>query len=162
MNMDNQPSILETPSRATSADIEARKQLMRQKLSWISPKAETRDTGKYGYGVFAIESFAKDERIALLGGHILTLKELMTLGGKSQEMAYQIGDDLFSAYVTEEELRGWRSGLAGDYFNNSCVPNAGFRGMIEVVAMREIEAGKQITFNYAMCSKQSFDDIDCL
>ncbi len=86
----------------------------------------------------------------------------MTLVGKSQEMAYQIGDDLFSAYSTEEELRVWRSGLAGDYFNHSCVPNAGFRGMIEVVAMREIEAGEQITFDYAMCSTQSFDDMDCL
>ena len=37
-----------------------------------------------------------------------------------------------------------------DYFNHSCSPNAGFKGQIFLVSMRNIEAGEEITFDYAM------------
>lgn len=37
-----------------------------------------------------------------------------------------------------------------DHFNHSCEPNSGFRGQIFLVAMRDIEVGEEITFDYAM------------
>ncbi|MDX2042512.1 MAG: SET domain-containing protein [Acidobacteriota bacterium] len=116
----------------------------------------------YGLGVFALEPFAKNERIALLGGHILTLDELMTLDEEAQDTAFQISDDLVCTYATAEELCVWGESLGGDYFNHSCDPNSGFRGMIEIVAMREIESGEQITFDYAMCLTSDFGNMDCL
>ena len=36
------------------------------------------------------------------------------------------------------------------FFNHSCDPNAGINGQIFLVAMRDIEKGEQITFDYAM------------
>ena len=39
----------------------------------------------------------------------------------------------------------------GDFFNHSCNPNAGINGQIFLVAMREIEPGEEITFDYAFC-----------
>jgi len=36
------------------------------------------------------------------------------------------------------------------YFNHSCNPNAGFKGQIFLVAMRNIRKGEQITFDYGM------------
>ncbi|MEP7336557.1 MAG: SET domain-containing protein [Acidobacteriota bacterium] len=126
-------------------------------MSWVSPKAGTGETGMYGLGVFAIKPLAKGERIAMLGGHILTLDELVTLDQEAQDTAFQISDDLACTYATADEL--YESG--GDHFNHSCNPNAGFCGMIEIVAMRDIKAGEQIAFDYAMCLTASFGNMDC-
>lgn len=52
----------------------------------------------------------------------------MTLGSKSQEMAYQISDDLVCTCATAEELRACADILGGDYFNHICdVPDFVFR-----------------------------------
>lgn len=42
-----------------------------------------------------------------------------------------------------------------DFFNHSCDPNSGFKGQIFLVAMRNIEAGEEITFDYAMTVSES-------
>jgi len=39
---------------------------------------------------------------------------------------------------------------AGDLVNHSCDPNCGLVGAVLVVAMRDIEPGEEITFDYAM------------
>lgn len=39
-----------------------------------------------------------------------------------------------------------------DYTNHSCDPNAGFGGSpVSLVAMKDIQVGQEITFDYAMC-----------
>ena len=38
------------------------------------------------------------------------------------------------------------------YFDHSCNPNAGFRDSITLVAMRTIQKGEEVTFDYCMCS----------
>ena len=40
--------------------------------------------------------------------------------------------------------------MGGDFLNHSCEPNAGFKGQIAIVAMRDIGSGEQITIDYAM------------
>ncbi len=37
------------------------------------------------------------------------------------------------------------------FFNHSCEPNAGIKGQIFLVAMRDIEPDEEVTFDYAMC-----------
>lgn len=37
----------------------------------------------------------------------------------------------------------------GFYINHSCNPSAGIRGSIEIVAMRDIKKGEEITFDYS-------------
>jgi len=44
-------------------------------FSWMNPKLEVRDTGKYGKGVFAKENLKKDEVLAIFGGGISLEKE---------------------------------------------------------------------------------------
>lgn len=37
-----------------------------------------------------------------------------------------------------------------DFFDHSCSPNAGIKGHLLMVAMRDIAAGEEITYDYAM------------
>lgn len=125
-------------------------------MNWVSPKVQVQITEECGRGVFAVEMIAKHERIAVFGGHIVTFDVFDTLPEACQHYSYQIADDLIYAYLDIAELG------ETDCFNHSCAPNAGFHGPIELVAMRDIAAGEEITFDYATCLTASFGDMDCL
>src|SRR6201987_5429486 len=114
-------------------------------LSYLSPKTKVRESKIHGRGLFAVADIAKDEIVAVKGGHIVdrkTLREKITpvLG----PVEIQIDDDLFIAPVTEEERQ-----LSMLYSNHSCEPNLGMRGEITFVAMREICAGEELTHDWA-------------
>ena len=49
----------------------------------------------------------------------------------------------------------------GDMVNHSCDPNCGLTGQIVVVALRPIEVGVQLTFDYAMCDGYPEVLFDC-
>lgn len=56
----------------------------------------------------------------------------------------------------------WRlPSLLGAAFNHSCNPNAGIRGLYEFVAMRDIAAGEEICWDYAMSENYEWR-MDCL
>src|SRR6266567_936226 len=115
-------------------------------LSYRSPKTEVRASQIHGRGLFAIADIAKDEIVAVKGGHIInreTLREKVT--PRLGPVEIQIDKDLFIAPVTEEERED--SML---YSNHSCNPNLGMRGEITFVAMRDIRAGEELTHDWAM------------
>src|SRR5438270_11604039 len=73
-------------------------------LSYRSPKTEVRESKIHGRGLFAIADIAKNEIVAVKGGHIVdgkTLREKITplLG----PVEIQIGDDLFITPVSDDE-----------------------------------------------------------
>ena len=73
-------------------------------LSFLSPKTEVRESKIHGRGLFATADIAKDEIVAVKGGHIVdrkTLREKIT--PRLGPVEIQIDDDLFIAPVTEEE-----------------------------------------------------------
>jgi SET domain-containing protein len=114
-------------------------------LSYRSPKTEVRESKIHGRGLFATSDIAKDEVVAVKGGHLISreqLREKVTLQLGPVEI--QIDDDLFIAPITEEEREG--SML---YTNHSCDPNLGMRGEITFVAMRNIRAGEELTHDWA-------------
>src|ERR1700746_2298641 len=74
------------------------------RLSYLSPKTEVRESNIHGHGLFAIADLAKDEIVAVKGGHIVdrkTLREKIT--PRLGPVEIQIDDDLFIAPVTDEE-----------------------------------------------------------
>ena len=96
------------------------------RLSYLSPKTEVRESKIHGRGLFATADIAKDEIVAVKGGHIVdwnTLREKITPALGPVEI--QIGDDLFIAPVRKEERE-----LSMLYLNHSCDPNLGMRGEI--------------------------------
>jgi hypothetical protein len=121
-------------------------------LSYRSPKTEVRHSKIHGRGLFATADIAKDEIVAVKGGHIVdgeTLRREITpqLG----PVEIQIDDDLFIAPVTPDERE-----LSMLYSNHSCDPNIGLRGEITFVAMREIGAGEELTHDWAMTDDDDY------
>jgi hypothetical protein len=49
----------------------------------------------------------------------------------------------------------------GDSINHSCEPNCGMRNATTIVAMRDIAAGEELTFDYAMSDASAYDEFDC-
>ena len=54
--------------------------------------------------------------------------------------------------VTAEEREGGMMHL-----NHSCEPNLGLQGQIAFVAMRDISADEELTFDYAMTDDESYE-----
>ena len=119
--------------------------------SWITPKAEKGVTsGIAGRGLVAVEPIGRGEIVAVKGGHIVTTATLGSLPGHLQNSDIQIADDLHLAALTDDEYESVML-----FLNHSCEPNVGFAGNIVLVAMRDIEAGEELTTDYAL-----FDDYD--
>lgn len=103
-------------------------------LIGVNPKLEIRDHDDLGRGLFALESISMYERLVIIDG------SLMRVGEEQGDFGIQVSEDLVL------------SGPLVNYvpINHSCDPNAGFKGQILLVAMRDIAPGEQITFDYAM------------
>ena len=125
-------------------------------LSYLSPKTEVRESKIHGRGLFATMGIAKDEIVAVKGGHIVdrkTLRERIT--PRLGPVEIQIGQDLFIAPVTDEERE-----LSMLYSNHSCNPNLGVRGEITFVAMRDIRVGEELTHDWATTDDDEYS-VEC-
>jgi uncharacterized protein len=125
-------------------------------LSYRSAKTEVRESKIHGRGLFAIADIAKNEIVAIKGGHIVdrkTLREKITpvLG----PVEVQIADDLFIAPVTDEERE-----MSMLYSNHSCDANVGVRGEITFVAMRDVHRGEELTHDWAMTDDDGYS-VEC-
>src|SRR6476659_319544 len=121
-------------------------------LSYRSPKTEVRKSKIHGRGLFAIADIARDEIVAVKGGHIVdgrTLREKIT--PRLGPVEIQIDDDLFIAPVTEKERE-----LSMLCSNHSCDPNLGVSGEITFVAMRDVSAGEELTHDWAMTDDDDY------
>ena len=114
-----------------------------------SRKVIVRRTKKYGQGVFAKERIRKGTVIAEFDGPIY--------------------DDKFTAWTKDISNHAiqfaknkWRDskGIAR-LINHSCDPNCGIKELFKVVAMRTIEKGEQITWDYEMTEKSWWWTLRC-
>ena len=73
-------------------------------------------------------------------------------GGGVIRASEEEGD--FGVQISESHVLATPPGYplgAADFINHSCDPTVGFLGQIGLVAMRDIAADEEITFDYAMC-----------
>ncbi len=125
-------------------------------LSYRSPKTEVRASNIHGRGLFATADIAKDEVVAVKGGHIVDRKTLREqISPRLGPVEIQIDEDLFIAPVTDEERE-----LSMLYSNHSCNPNLGVRGEITFVAMRDIRAGEELTHDWATTDDDEYS-VEC-
>ncbi len=117
---------------------------------------EVRSTAQGGIGrlgVFATEDVAAGTMCMVFGGYVTPGEVFRQLPDERQHHSFQIGDDLFMA--CHEELND------GDLVNHSCDPTLWFIGEITLLAMRDIAEGEQLTFDYATCDSQPYDEFEC-
>ena len=121
---------------------------------YLSPKLEVRaEPEKGGFGVYAIAAVAAGEVISVWGGYIVNAEQLETLPHDVQQHSVQIEEGLYSATIGGAET--------ADFINHSCDPNLGLRGQITLVALRDIEAGEEVCFDYAMTDSTPYDEFEC-
>ena len=119
-----------------------------QYYSHLNPKCDSGEFAeKGGCGVFAREPIKKGELISLWGGRIVAESELNPKMQYFTQRILQIEEGLYLEAPLPLEPT--------DCFNHSCEPNVGFSGQIGLVAMRDIHAGEELNFDYAMCDGSS-------
>ncbi len=107
---------------------------------------------KAGKGVFATQNFQKGDVLVIFGGRAVTRETLDGISAELGRHALQVGKDLFLLQHAFEE---------GEWLNHSCDPNLGFEGQITLVAMRDIQEGEEVCFDYSMVDMSDADEFDC-
>lgn len=120
-------------------------------LSYISPKAFVGESPIHGRGLFAVGPFERGEVVCVKGGHVFDRRRLKELQPRLGPAEIQIDEDLFIGPVTEAEREG-----SMIYSNHSCEPNLGVKGQIVFVAMRAVEAGEELTHDWAMTDDDTY------
>lgn len=121
---------------------------------YLSPKVEARkNKSKGGEGIYAREPISPGELILVWAGAIVTGEELARLPERQRSYSVQVDEDIYQITVEEPE--------PADLINHSCDPNAGLRGQISIVALRSIQPGEEICFDYATSDGSPYDEFEC-
>lgn len=122
-----------------------------QPSSYLSPKLQGRPKD-HGNGIFAREPLKKDELLAVFGGVVYEWAAFVALPERERTLSIQVEENLF---LVPDKIG------EGDYVNHSCDPNAGLSGQIALVALRDIEPGEEVCFDYAMSDTTPYDEFTC-
>jgi uncharacterized protein len=130
---------------------------MEPTASWTSPKTQRGLPSKLGgKGFFAVEPIKKDEIIFIKMGRIIDRITLLANIDVIKGSQQQVTDELYIAPLTEAEVP-----FSMVYCNHSCEPNIGMQGSNIGVALRDIEAGEELTLDYAMFYDDDILDMTC-
>jgi len=124
-------------------------------LSYLSPKVAIQQSPIHGKGLFAVAPIAKGEIVCVKGGYIFNRPTLAAMPGWYRAAEIQISEDLFIGPLHEKEREG-----SMIFSNHSCEPNIGVQGQIVFVAMHEIEAGEELTHDWATTDDDAYQ-LEC-
>ena len=117
----------------------------------VESKVVVRETKGLGRGVFAVKRIRSGELIAAFEGRVYHAERISLLPndppGFLRDHVIQTGP--------REYLHG-KGGLA-ELINHSCSPNCGIKKRVEVVAMRDIAPGEQVTWDYEMSENSDWE-----
>ncbi len=121
---------------------------------FLAPELQGRaNFAKGGFGVYALEPIAKGAILGVWGGSVVNLETLMRMPPSTASRSVQVGDDCYLVSRTHDD--------PADFFNHSCEPNAGMLDQIVLVAMRDIQPGEEVCFDYAMTDGSPYDEFEC-
>ncbi len=113
-----------------------------------SPAVEV-GSSALGRGIFARRSFRPGQPILSLGGRVLNHDDVLTLG-TDRAYALQIGPDQYLDMMPP-----------GRYANHSCDPNAGIVNDCVLIALRTLEPGEEIRFDYSTAMSRDHWTMEC-
>jgi len=121
--------------------------------NFLTPLAVTFGTPPHGFGSRAIAVIPAGTSVATFGGTALTHSAFAKYDAERRSRSLQVDTNLIFLGPTTRE--------PGDSINHSCEPNCGMRNATTIVAMRDIAAGEELTFDYAMSDASAYDEFDC-
>jgi hypothetical protein len=115
---------------------------------WLNPAVEVGPSGIAGMGLFARSPLSTGTVISRLGGHLVGTGELRDLlaGSSSYVDTITVGPDRHLVLTP---------GTPNGKGNHSCDPNLWWSGPYTLVARRDIDAGDELTNDYATSTRES-------
>jgi len=119
----------------------------------LNRKVAVKEDGNVGKGIFASERIEEGEVIWWWDSEIEQIfkysrAEIMKISGEEgawlRKYAYFVDEDLFGSQPQDQPMD------VAYYFNHTCNPNCWYDGDDKLVAMRTIEAGEQVAYDYSM------------
>lgn len=116
--------------------------------SWLDPRLEVRPSPIEGFGLFASAPICAGEVVIVWGGRLITDAELHAIEARwratgTPYSTAAIGEGLNLLQAADDPLR---------YGNHSCDPNLWLADALTEVARRDIAAGDELTFDYALAT----------
>jgi SET domain-containing protein len=120
--------------------------LMKKSLTWTSPDISIDKSRLVSgqRGVFATASIAEGTALMVMGGAIIDIETHNRIGEFAENYGMDISEEHSFCPKDEEELEQMPQCI----INHSCDPNAGFRDRLHIVAIKDIEAGDEIAYDY--------------
>lgn len=127
-------------------------------FSWTNPKLELKQSNLHGKGLFAKQKISKDEQLAVFGGYVMRRDQALVFPEEISDECINVTENLVMGVKYESEVE------RASFFNHCCDPNAGMKGQIFLIAMRDIKEGEEITFDYAttLCDEVKPYALKCL
>jgi uncharacterized protein len=118
--------------------------------TWFDPRLEFRKSSISGRGMFVLEPIQKGEIVCIVGGMVMTDSEFADFQAThSFYNSIQIDDHLH--LVEDPEI----TRDLEDTMNHSCDSSAWMADEVKLVARRDIEAGEEVTVDYALFTTQT-------
>ena len=102
-----------------------------------------------GFAAFALRDIRKGELICTFSGRPLTYEESIAKGK----------DESFSLQVSEKSYIFLDA--PGKYINHSCEPNCGIFAGLTLIAVKDITANQQITYDYSTTMMERHWEMPC-
>ncbi len=119
---------------------------MTNKFSYVSPKIKTGASKINKKGLFAISPIKKGEIICITTGRIIKDSDINRTAYK--KFGYHCIQIEKGFHICPSKPKS--SALEAAFFmNHSCNPNAGIRGQLTFVALRDIRLDEEVTYDYA-------------
>ncbi len=104
---------------------------------------------KFGKGIFSKDSISLGESILTFEGTLAQFDDVLAKGEKSMN-AMQIGRGIYIDL-----------GAPGVLVNHSCEPNAYVTSALTLVAVRQIEVGEEIFYDYSTVMCEKYETMKC-
>jgi hypothetical protein len=115
---------------------------------------ESRIVNRKGHrGLFAVGRIVSGTLLVAWGGEILCAEDFGLVAGRRRQHSVQIDDELYLVPFGRHDPGAW--------INHSCDPNAGMCGQITLRALRDIEPGEEVRYDYAMSDGSPYDEFPC-
>ncbi|NCN52512.1 SET domain-containing protein [Candidatus Parcubacteria bacterium] len=132
------------------------------KISWTHEALISNKSHINKNGVFAKRAIKKGVRVAVFGGYVVSINDLSKIQKSNKsayqtilDIGYQVDDDLIFSPVAKTQFS------VIEYLNHSCEANCGFVGEINLVTLRNIAKGEEITMDYATCITSKLFNMKC-
>jgi uncharacterized protein len=121
-------------------------------MTFLTSKART-SGDPHLLSAVALEPIGAGETVGAFGGTCVDRFAFDAYDDDRQRRSVQLDDDLF--LVGSEQVE------PVDHIVHSCEPNCGLSGGMLLVALRDIEAGEPLTYDFAMSDGDDYDGFDC-